>query len=59
MEQQIIKENNVELEVRAVDQPLVSITESITAEAVHIDSTVDVKVVSEESAVLLVLTEGG
>lgn len=59
MEQQIITENTVELEVQAVDQPLVSITESITSEAIHLDSTVDVKVVSEESAVLLVLTEGG
>lgn len=59
MEQQIISENTAHLDVQTNEQPLVAITESITKEVVQLDSDSDVKVINEESAVLLVLTEGG
>lgn len=59
MEQQIITVNDVELEVQVAGNPLVVISEPITSEVVSIDSEANVKVITEESAVLLVLTEGG
>lgn len=59
MEQQIISEKDVELEVQAVDTTLVSINEPITSELISLDSETDVKVIHEQSADLLILTEGG
>jgi hypothetical protein len=59
MEQQIIVEKDSNLEVQVIEQPLVSINEPITAEVLSLDSVTDTKVITEESAVLLVLTEGG
>lgn len=59
MEQQIITDKNVELGVQAEGNPLVVISEPITSEVISLDSEASVKVITEESAVLLVLTEGG
>lgn len=59
MEQQILVENETHLDVHITEQPLVSITEPIQTEVVALSVEQDVKVIQEESAVLLVLTEGG
>lgn len=59
MEQQILVENETHLDVHITEQPLVSITEPIETELVALSVEQDVKVIQEESAVLLVLTEGG
>lgn len=59
MEQQILVENETHLDVHITEQPLVSISEPIQTEVVALSVEEDVKVIHEESAVLLVLTEGG
>lgn len=59
MEQQILTENTESLEVSGDFQPLVSIVEPIKSELLSLDSHVEVTELHEESAVLLVLTEGG
>jgi hypothetical protein len=59
MEQQILTENTESLEVSSDSQPLVSISEPIQTELLSLDSQVEVTELHEESAVLLVLTEGG
>lgn len=59
MEQQILLETETKLDVYTNEQPLVSISEPIQTEVVALSIEEDVKVIQEESAVLLVLTEGG
>lgn len=59
MEQQILVDNETHLDVHITEQPLVSISEPIQTEVVALSVEEDVKVIHEESAVLLVLTEGG
>ena len=59
MEQQILTENETHLDVQVTEQPLVSITVPVETELVALSVEEDVKVIQEESAVLLVLTEGG
>lgn len=59
MEQQILTENTELLEVSSNSKTLVSISEPVQTELLSLDSQVEVKEIHEESAVLLVLTEGG
>lgn len=59
MEQQILTETTEVMEITGVVEPLVSISEPVQTEVLSLDSEVSVKEIHEESAVLLVLTEGG
>lgn len=59
MEQQILTETTEVIEITEENTPLVSISEPVQTEVLSLDSEVSVKEIHEESAVLLVLTEGG